>query len=134
MGDAGSSKRPRLDGGSQDLSRTYERALAEASMQLRGQSSLRLPWEKGIYAEIFSGSELPKMPSLPVPVALPAGDVTRPGESREDVLKHSSDPLQKFDTAVYKNCVRRSSVEAGGRPAPTEKLSIGDGCVFWDIT
>ena len=117
MGDAGSSKRPRLDGVSQDLSRTYERALAEASMQLRGQSSLRLPWEKGIYAEIFSGSELPKMPSLPVPVALPAGDVTRPGESREDVLKHSSDPLQKFDTAVYKNCVRRSSVEAGGRPS-----------------
>ena len=100
MGDAGSSKRPRLDGSSQDLSRTYERALAEASMQLRGQSSLRLPWEKGIYAEIFSGSELPKMPSLPVPAALPAGDVTRP--------------------------------EAG--PAPTEKLSIGDGCVFWDIT
>ena len=59
MGDAGSSKRPRLDGGPQELSRTYERALAEASMQLRGQSSLRLPWEKGIYAEIFSGSELP---------------------------------------------------------------------------
>ncbi|CAE7726847.1 unnamed protein product, partial [Symbiodinium necroappetens] len=79
------------------------------------QSALRLPWEKGIYAEIFSGSELPKMPSLPVPAVLPAGDVTRPGDSREKVLKHSSDPLQKFDRAVFKQCIKKSSVAAGGR-------------------
>ena len=115
MADSGSSKKPRVDGEQQDLSRVYERALAEASMQLRGQTALRLPWEKGIYAEIFSGSELPKMPSLPVPAVLPTGDVTRPGDSREKVLKHSSDPLQKFDRAVFEQCIKKSSVEAGGR-------------------
>eukprot|EP00439_Symbiodinium_sp_Y106_P070600 s945_g12.t1 len=115
MGDSDSSKRPRVDGDQHDLSRVYERALAEASMQLRGQTALRLPWEKGIYAEIFSGSELPKMPSLPVPAVLPAGDVTRPGDSREKVLKRSSDPLQKFDRAVFKQCIKKSTVEAGGR-------------------
>ncbi|CAE7377679.1 unnamed protein product, partial [Symbiodinium sp. CCMP2592] len=98
------------------LGRLYERALSEASVQLAGQATLKLPWEKGIYAEIFSGSELPRMPTLPVPATLPVVDVARPGTQHSEALKQTSDPLPKFESAVYKHCLHKSTIAAGGRP------------------
>ncbi|CAE7560223.1 unnamed protein product [Symbiodinium sp. CCMP2592] len=110
------SKFPRLDEPTSDLGRLYERALSEASVQLAGQATLKLPWEKGIYAEIFSGSELPRMPTLPVPATLPVVDVARPGTQHSEALKQTSDPLPKFESAVYKHCLHKSTIAAGGRP------------------
>ncbi|CAE7674226.1 unnamed protein product [Symbiodinium sp. CCMP2592] len=116
MADSGRSKFPRLDEPTSDLGRLYERALSEASVQLAGQATLKLPWEKGIYAEIFSGSELPRMPTLPVPATLPVVDVARPGTQHSEALKQTSDPLPKFESAVYKHCLHKSTIAAGGRP------------------
>ena len=42
----------------------YESALAEAQLNLRGNSTLKLPWERGVYAQIFSDAELPPMPDI----------------------------------------------------------------------
>ena len=44
----------------------YESALAEAQLNLRGNSALKLPWERGGYAQIFSDAELPPMPDISI--------------------------------------------------------------------
>lgn len=109
MADERPSKRSKLD----DL---YTRALSEAGMQLSGRSSLKLPWEKGVYAEIFSTAELPPMPKLPMPANLPLGDVSRPGELKDESLKQVSEPISRFESAVYTMCLKKSNTLAGGRP------------------
>ena len=57
-----SNKRSSEAAGLDDATRAaYEAALAEAQLSLQGNSALKLPWERGVFSQIFSDVEVPPM-------------------------------------------------------------------------
>ena len=93
----------------------YELALGEAHYMLNPSSSLRLPWEEGVFAEIFGSSRTTKPSEAIAPYPLPVEDVARPGLKEAEAYALSSEPLSEFGAPEYKSCLKHCRMEAGGR-------------------
>ena len=93
----------------------YESALAEAQLNLRGNSALKLPWECGVYAQIFSDAELPPMPDISK-LQVPLSEFSRPSDSASASVPPPPQQVLRFDAPVFQASIKRSNTDANIRP------------------